>query len=73
MRSSMIIASIGKQVKDGSILKLIEMFLKAVVMIDHHVESTEIGSPQGGVISPLIANTQLDAFAQEMKVVTESF
>lgn len=63
----LIIASIGKRVKDGSILKLIEMFLKAGVMIDHHVEATEIGSPQGGVISPLIANIYLDAFDQEMK------
>jgi group II intron reverse transcriptase/maturase len=63
----LIIASIGKRVKDGSILKLIEMFLKAGVMIDHQVEATELGSPQGGVISPLIANIYLDAFDQEMK------
>jgi hypothetical protein len=63
----LIIASISKRVKDGSILKLIEMFLKGGVMIDHEVEATEIGSPQGGVISPLIANIYLDAFDQEMK------
>ncbi len=43
------------------------MFLKAGVMIDHQVEATELGSPQGGVISPLIANIYLDAFDQEMK------
>ena len=36
-------------------------------MIDHEVEATELGSPQGGVISPLIANIYLDAFDQEMK------
>lgn len=63
----LIIASISQRVKDGSILKLIEMFLKAGVMIDHHVEATDIGSPQGGVISPLIANIYLDALDQEMK------
>jgi len=63
----LIIASISKRVKDGSILKLIEMFLKAGVMIDHQIEPTELGSPQGGVISPLIANIYLDAFDQEMK------
>ena len=63
----LIIASISKRVKDGSVLKLIEMFLKAGVMIDHGVEATELGSPQGGVISPLIANIYLDAFDQEMK------
>ncbi len=43
------------------------MFLKAGVMIDHEIEPTELGSPQGGVISPLIANIYLDAFDQEMK------
>jgi group II intron reverse transcriptase/maturase len=43
----LIIASISKRVKDGSILKLIEMFLKGGVMIDHEVEATEIGSKQG--------------------------
>ena len=63
----LIIASISKRVKDGSILQLIEMFLKAGVMIDHEIEPTELGSPQGGVISPLIANIYLDAFDQEMK------
>jgi group II intron reverse transcriptase/maturase len=63
----LIIASISKRVKDGSILKLIEMFLKAGVMIDHEIEPTELGSPQGGVISPLIANIYLDAFDQEIK------
>ncbi len=64
---NLIIASISQRVKDGSILKLIEMFLKGGVMIDHQIEATEIGSPQGGVISPLIANIYLDAFDQEMK------
>ena len=36
-------------------------------MIDGQKQATEIGSPQGGVISPLIANIYLDAFDQEMK------
>ena len=48
----LIIASINKRVKDGSVLKLIEMFLKAGVMIDHEIEPTELGSPQGGVVAP---------------------
>ena len=36
-------------------------------MIGEHWEATEVGSPQGGVISPLLANIYLDAFDQEMK------
>jgi len=63
----LIIASISKRVKEGSIWKLIEMFLKGGVMIDHEIEPTELGSPKGGVIWPPIAYIYLDAFDQEMK------
>jgi len=63
----LIIASIRRRVTDGSILNLIRMFLQSGVMVDGVWSSTEVGSPQGGVISPLIANIYLDAFDQEMK------
>ena len=63
----LILTSIRRRVTDGSILNLIEMFLVSGVMIDGNWEATEIGSPQGGVVSPLIANVYLDAFDQEMK------
>lgn len=36
-------------------------------MTDGAVEETEVGSPQGGVISPLLANIYLDEFDQKMK------
>ena len=36
-------------------------------MVEGNWEATEVGSPQGGVVSPLIANIYLDAFDQEMK------
>jgi len=36
-------------------------------MIGHCIEETALGSPQGGVISPLIANIYLDTFDQFMK------
>ena len=63
----LIINSIKKRVRDGSVLKLIEQFLTSGVMIEGQWQATELGSPQGGVISPLIANIYLDAFDQEMK------
>ncbi len=46
---------------------VVEMFLTSGVMIAGNWEATESGSPQGGVVSPLIANVYLDAFDQEMK------
>jgi group II intron reverse transcriptase/maturase len=63
----LIVASIRRRVRDGSILALLRMFLESGVMIDGNWEATEIGSPQGGVISPLISNVYLDAFDQEMR------
>ncbi|MGR5169501.1 group II intron reverse transcriptase/maturase, partial [Vibrio astriarenae] len=63
----LILKSIRKRVSDSSVLKLIKQFLKSGVMVDGYWQETEIGSPQGGVISPLIANIYLDAFDQEMR------
>jgi RNA-directed DNA polymerase len=63
----LILKSIGKRVTDSSVLALINQMLKSGVMIDGYRQQTEIGSPQGGVISPLIANIYLDAFDQEMR------
>ena len=63
----LIIASLRRRVTDGSILNLVRMLLKGGVMADGVWSWTEVGSPQGGVVSPLIANIYLDAFDQEMK------
>jgi group II intron reverse transcriptase/maturase len=62
----LILTSIRRRVTDGSILALVEMFLTSGVMIESTWEATELGSPQGGVVSPLIANIYLDTFDQEM-------
>ena len=63
----LIIKQVRKRVSDGSIIKLLQQFLESGVMIGLEYESTKTGSPQGGVISPLIANIYLDAFDQFMK------
>ncbi len=63
----LIISSFGKRIKDGSILALLEKFLKSGVMAGNEWQASEVGSPQGGVISPLIANVYLDSFDQFMK------
>lgn len=63
----LIIKSIRKRITDGSVLELLKQFLKSGVMVEGNWQATEIGSPQGGVISPLIANIYLDAFDQAMR------
>lgn len=62
-----IISQFRNKVTDGSILKLLRLFLESGVMVGMTKETTSIGSPQGGVISPLIANVYLDKFDQFMK------
>jgi len=51
---------IEKRISDKRIVKMIRKWLKAGVMEQGQVEKSEIGSPQGGVISPLLANIYLD-------------
>jgi RNA-directed DNA polymerase len=63
----LIIEPVNRKVSDGSVLKLIRKFLEAGVMKDGAWEERTIGSPQGGVISPLLANIYLDYFDQKMK------
>mgnify|MGYP002350609747 FL=1 len=62
-----IIDSVAERVSDGKILKLIRAILKSGVMEDGVWKATETGSPQGGVISPLLANIYLNEFDQKMK------
>lgn len=48
------------KVADGNILGLLQRFLKAGVMEDGVFKPTTVGTPQGGVISPLLANIVLN-------------
>ncbi len=56
----LIMESIAARISDGNILNLIEKFLTSGVMIENELRPTLRGTPQGGVISPLLANIALD-------------
>lgn len=66
MDHDLIIHFMRKRVTDGSILKLVRMFLESGVMVEGVLEEVTEGSPQGGVISPLLANIYLNEFDQFM-------
>jgi len=55
-----IMNGVSELVADGNILYLVERFLRAGVMEDGVFTSTDLGTPQGGVISPLLANITLN-------------
>jgi RNA-directed DNA polymerase len=60
------------RVRDGVVLRLIDKWLKAGVMEDGSVSYPDAGTPQGGVISPLLSNVFLHYvldqwFEQEVK------
>lgn len=57
---SIIMDAVTAEVADGNILRLVEKFLTAGVMEDGVFKPTNIGTPQGGVISPLLANIVLN-------------
>jgi group II intron reverse transcriptase/maturase len=55
-----IMAAVAAKVADGNILRLVERFLAAGVMEEGVFKPTTIGTPQGGVVSPLLANIVLN-------------
>ena len=50
---------LSERVSDERVLRLIRRMLRAGVMEEGHRTATETGTPQGGVISPLLANVYL--------------
>ncbi|WP_404458864.1 group II intron reverse transcriptase/maturase [Oceanobacillus kapialis] len=63
-----LLEAVREEVVDGSVLRLIKSFLEAGVMEDGGFYLNDKGTPQGGVISPLLANIYLHPLD---KVMTE--
>ena len=57
---SRLIRKLDSHIKDKRVISLIHKILTAGVCIDSRVEKSEIGLPQGGPLSPLLANIYLD-------------
>ena len=62
-----LMARIARVVKDKRVLKLIRAYLNSGVMVNGVVMETEAGTPQGGPLSPLLANIMLDDLDKELE------
>ena len=58
---------VARKVRDKHILRLIGKYLRAGVVIDGRLQATRKGVPQGGPLSPLLANILLDDLDKELE------
>ena len=65
LNHELLINLLRRNVKDERVIQLIKRYLKSGVMENGVVMDTEEGSPQGGNLSPLLANIYLNEFDQE--------
>jgi group II intron reverse transcriptase/maturase len=61
-----LMARVARKIKDKRILKLIRTYLESGVLLNGVVVKSEEGTPQGGPLSPLLANIMLDDFDKEL-------
>ncbi len=54
-----VVAEVAREVADGTLLELVTAFLKAGVLEGQDFQPAEVGTPQGAVLSPLLANLYL--------------
>ncbi|MBK6907004.1 MAG: group II intron reverse transcriptase/maturase [Rhodocyclaceae bacterium] len=58
---------IGRTIHDKALLALIGRYLRAGVLVGEHIEPSDMGTPQGGPMSPLLANILLNELDHELE------
>ncbi|MBI3060690.1 MAG: group II intron reverse transcriptase/maturase [Deltaproteobacteria bacterium] len=67
VRHDILMARVARRIGDKRLLALIGRYLRAGVRIGEHFEPSELGTPQGGPLSPLLANILLDDLDRELE------
>ncbi len=68
-----LIGILRERIRDEKFIRLIRKFLKAGYMEEWQFHKTYSGTPQGGVISPILANIYLDKLDKYMKQYADNF
>ena len=67
VQHDVLMARVSRRVDDKMLLPLIGQYLRAGVMVEGVWQPTEVGTPQGGPASPLLANILLDDLDKELE------
>ena len=67
VQHDVLMSRLRRKVSDKRLLKLIGRYLRAGVMVEGVLQSSTEGTPQGGPLSPLLANILLDDLDKELE------
>lgn len=67
VQHDILMARVAGKVRDKALLALIGRYLRAGVLIGEDLQETDLGTPQGGPLSPLLANILLDDLDRELE------
>ena len=67
VNQSKLIEILSRTIKDGRVISLIHKYLHAGVIVRNKFETTEVGVPQGGPLSPLLSNIMLNELDKELE------
>jgi group II intron reverse transcriptase/maturase len=67
VNQSKMVQVLSRDIEDGRVISLIHKFMRAGVVVCKKFEETEEGVPQGGPLSPLLANVLLNELDRELE------
>jgi len=67
VQHDVLMARVGRKVRDKRLLALVGRYLRAGVLVGETLQATDMGTPQGGPLSPLLANILLDDLDKELE------